>query len=198
MDWSTFHRRAEVMESVIAEAGRRKDGALPTDVPGVAERFRGEEDLLGALRLRWYNHLAGAIERELAVQPVDLEEAVVSAWRRTDADLPGVREILAAHRPIHEGPAATAEHKEWELLGVSAGQGSISGGQTLRAGRRIEGRARRHRVTPSRFDERNMLRRPVQPQIRGPVAGLRRRLSRNEVAPSAPGEPRPRTAMRRV
>lgn len=198
MDWSTFHRRAEVLESVIAEAGRRKDGALPTEMPGVVERFRGEDDLLGALRLRWYNHLAGAIERELSGQPVDLEDAVVSAWRRTDADLPGVREILDAHRPVDEGPAATAELKEWQLLGVSAGQGSVSGAQTVRAGRRIEDQARRHRVTPARFDERNKLRRPVQPPIRGPVAGLRRRLSRKAVQPGAPGQPRHGRAARRM
>jgi hypothetical protein len=181
MNWTTFHRRSEVLEGVIAEAGRRRDGSLPMDVPGVAERFSGPDDLLGALRLRWYNHLAGAIERALAGQPVDLEEAVVGAWRRTDADLPGIREILDQQRPDPDDPASTAEQKEWELLAASAGEASISGAHAVQAGRRIEDRARTHRVRPARFGERNTLRRPVQPSIRGPVAGLRRRLSRNQV-----------------
>lgn len=187
MDWSTFHRRTEVLESVVKEAGRRRDGTLPTDVPGVAERFRGPEDLVAALRLRWYNHLAGAIERALAGQPVDLEEAVVGAWRRTDADLPGVRDILDAHRT--DQPAAIAEQKEWQLLAASAGEASTSEPQTVQAGRRIEGRARTHRVEPARFDERNKLSRPVQPSLRGPVAGLRRRLARDQVKlPGAKGD----------
>lgn len=181
MNWTTFHRRTEVLESVIAEAGHRRDGTLPIDVPGVAERFSGPEDLLAALRLRWYNHLAGAIERALAGQPVDLEDAVVGAWRRTDADLPGVRAILDAHRPESHEPSARAEQKEWELLAASAGEASVSGPRAVRAGRMIEDRARRHRVTPARFGERNTFRRPVQPSIHGPLAGLRRRLSRNQV-----------------
>lgn len=181
MNWTTFHRRTEVLEAVIEEAGRRCDGSLPTDLPGVAERFEGPGDLLGALRLRWYNHLAGAIERALAQQPADLEEAVVGAWRRTDADLPGVRQILDAHAPAPEEPAASARYKEWELLAASAGEASTSGPRALQAGRRIEHRARRHRVSAARFDGRNRLRRPLQPAIRGPVAGMRRRFSRDQV-----------------
>lgn len=189
MNWTTFHRRIEVLEAVIAEAGSRRDGSLPTDVSGVDERFADVEDLLSALRLRWYNHLAGAIERELAAQPVDLEEAVVAAWRRTDADLPGVREILDRHRSDSDGPAETAELKEWELLAASAGEASMGGPQAVRAGRRIEDRARRHRVTPARFGEGNTLHRPVQPPVRGPVAGLRRRLSRDKVKMQQPPGP---------
>ena len=181
MNWTTFHHRTEVLEAVIAEAGRRRDGTLPTDVPGVAERFAGPEDLLAALRLRWYNHLAGAVERELAAQPADLEDAVVAAWRRTDADLPGIREILDAHRPDPDDPARAAEQKEWQLLAASAGEASMGGPRAQRAGRRIEDRARRHRVSPGRFGERNKLGRPVQPSVRGPVAGLRRRLGRDRV-----------------
>jgi hypothetical protein len=181
MNWTNFHRRTAVLEAVIAEAGSRRDGSLPTAVPGVAERFHGPGDLLGALRLRWYNHLAGAIERALAQQPDDLEAAVVGAWRRTDADMPGVRQILDAHPADPDEPAAAARYKEWQLLAASAGEAGTSSPRTFNAGRRIEHRARRHRVTPARFAERNTIRRPVQPAIHGPVAGLRRRLSRNQV-----------------
>ena len=39
------------------------------DVPGVAERFRDELDLLGALHLKWHTRLAGHIESEHPCRP---------------------------------------------------------------------------------------------------------------------------------
>ena len=54
MTWKAFHNRGETLRAVIAESAVRRDGILPMDVPGVAERFRDELDLLGALQMRWH------------------------------------------------------------------------------------------------------------------------------------------------
>ena len=77
MTWKSFHRRGEILRTVIATADASRDGVLPMDVEGVAETFGDELRLLGALQLRWHTRLAGRIERELMHQPMDLEGAVV-------------------------------------------------------------------------------------------------------------------------
>ena len=46
-------------------ADDRRDGVLPMDVPGVAENFTDELDLVGALLLKWHARLSGNIERAL-------------------------------------------------------------------------------------------------------------------------------------
>ena len=61
MTWSTFHRRGEVLRGVIDAADTRRDGLLPTDVPGVPETFDDELALLGALQLRWHTRLSGRL-----------------------------------------------------------------------------------------------------------------------------------------
>lgn len=126
MTWEAFHRRGDVLNDVVREAGRRRDGILPTDVPGVSETFHDELDLLAALQLRWHTRLAGRIEGELAEQPLDLREAVVSAWRGAATAMPGMPEILAHYR-AHPTDAAMAQAvsvataKEHHMLAVMAG-----------------------------------------------------------------------------
>ncbi|HET8982469.1 MAG TPA: hypothetical protein VFN47_07265, partial [Pedococcus sp.] len=83
MTWDAFHRRGEVLRNVLDHAETHRDGALPMELPGVAETFGDETTLLGALQLRWHTRLAGTIERELMGQPMDLESAVMTAWRKT-------------------------------------------------------------------------------------------------------------------
>ena len=61
--WDSFHRRGEVLRAVVDEANLRRDGMLPTDLPGVAETFRDDLSLVAALQLRWHTRLAGTIER---------------------------------------------------------------------------------------------------------------------------------------
>ena len=39
MTWTAFHRRGEVLRTVVETADQRVDGELPLDVPGVAETF---------------------------------------------------------------------------------------------------------------------------------------------------------------
>ncbi|WP_051551403.1 hypothetical protein [Nocardioides sp. URHA0020] len=147
MTWTSFHRRGEVLRDVIASADRRRDGRLPLDLPGVAETFGDEVSLLGALQLRWHTRLAGRIERELLAQPLELEDAVVAAWRTAAHELPGVRAILDRERSSPSTPdiAAVMQKsmaKEHALLALSAGRISTPGAAAERVGAEIEERAR--------------------------------------------------------
>jgi hypothetical protein len=120
-------RRGETLRDVIATANDRCDGRLPLDVPGVAETFHDELDLLGALQLRWHSRLTGHLEQELVREPIDLDQAVEAAWRTTVRELPGVRAIIDRHR-AEPGDAAIAEAmaksaaKERDLLALASGQ----------------------------------------------------------------------------
>ena len=147
MTWTTFHRRGEILRTVITTADARRDGRLPMDVEGVAETFGDELSLVGALSLRWHTRLAGRIERELMAQPTDLEGSVVTAWRRTAEELPGIRAILDHHRafPVDAAMAealARATAKEHVLLAVMAGRSSAADRAAARVGERIEQQAR--------------------------------------------------------
>jgi hypothetical protein len=147
MTWKSFHSRGEILRDVIAAANARRDGALPLDVPGVAEVFDDELALLGALQLRWHTRLAGRIERELMRQPMELEQAVVAAWHATADELPGVLAILDRER-AEPRDAATADAmaksaaKERILLAMMAGRVSAPDDIAVRVGAAIESRAR--------------------------------------------------------
>src|SRR5690348_5662323 len=97
MTWNAFHNRGEILREVIAVADQRRDGHLPTDVAGVRGNFAGELDLLSALLLKWHARLSGNVERELMLEPMELERAVARAWRRTGDEMPGVRAIIDRH-----------------------------------------------------------------------------------------------------
>lgn len=147
MTWTSYHRRGDVLRSVIEAADRRRDGALPTDVPGVGETFADADELLGALQLKWHTRLAGRIEREQLSQPMDLRGAVVRAWRATADELPGIRAVIDAHR-ADPGTERTAlimrksAAKEHALLAVSAGLASAQDQRAAAVGSRIEDEAR--------------------------------------------------------
>ena len=147
MTWQSFHNRGEILRTVIATADDRQDGILPMDVAGVAETFDDELALLGALQLRWHTRLAGRIERELMNQPMDLEQAVVTAWRGTRDELPGVRKIVDHYRsePTDAAMAeamARATAKEQIMLAAMAGRSSVQDAAAARVGEAIEQRAR--------------------------------------------------------
>ena len=141
------HSRGAILRDVIATANARRDGALPLDVPGVPETFGDELTLLGALQLRWHTRLAGRIERELMNQPMDLEDAVVSAWRATAEELPGVLAIVDRYRAEPTSPAMAdalrrSAVKERALLAMMAGRAS-STADAHGVGAAIEHQARR-------------------------------------------------------
>jgi hypothetical protein len=147
MTWDAFHRRGEVLRNVLDYAETHRDGVLPMELPGVAETFGDEVTLLGTLQLRWHTHLAGAIERELMGQPMELEDAVVTAWRKTATDLAGVRAVLDActSAPVSDEMADMldkAHRKDWTLMAAMAGKASPADEGAARVGRSIEQKAR--------------------------------------------------------
>jgi len=159
MTWTSFHRRGDVLRDVIAAADQRRDGTLPRDVDGVSATFADDLDLLGALQLKWHTRLAGRIEREQMSQPLDLQDAVVRAWQRTAAELPGIRAVIDEHR-AHPADEATDEimrksaAKEHILLAVMAGQASAHDALAAAVGARIEERAR---MTATSLDQRSRI-----------------------------------------
>jgi len=147
MTWDAFHRRGEVLRNVIRLADQRRDGVLPMDAPGVAETFGDELNLLAALQLRWHTRLAGAIEREMATPAVDLQSAVLAAWRTAASEMPGVRAIIDActAAPSSGEMAAMldrANRKDWTLLAAMAGKASPNDRAAEQVGREIEQMAR--------------------------------------------------------
>jgi hypothetical protein len=152
MTWTTFHRRGEVLRTVTATADARRDGLLPMDVEGVRETFGDELALLAALQLRWHTRLSGHLEHALMHQPLDIEDAVVSAWHATAEELPGTRLVLDhyRHEPADEAMADAmriAAGKEQVLLAAMAGRSSGDVAATVTEGRALEARARTYRPT---------------------------------------------------
>ena len=154
MTWAAFHRRGEVLRAVVDHADAHRDGALPTHLPGVAETFVDDLDLLAALQLRWHTRLAGRIERALLDQPADPESAVLTAWRSTASELAGVRMVLdrAVADPATDALAGAlhrAQEKDWGLMASMAASGAPDG-DAVRLGRAFEQRARDgHDLTPA-------------------------------------------------
>ena len=147
MTWNAFHSRGEILRAVTAAADARLDGRLPLDVDGVERVFEDEIDLLGALQLRWHTRLAGRIDRALMTQPMDLEAAVIEAWRATAEELPGIRLVLDHHRehPLDERMADVmdaAAAKEQAVLAVMAGRAGTDSTAAASVGAVLESRAR--------------------------------------------------------
>jgi hypothetical protein len=147
MTWTTFHRRGDVLRTVTEVLDARRDGVLPMDLPGVAETFGSEHDLLAALLLRWHTRLSGHLERALMAQPADADRTVVEAWHATADELPGVRAAIEHYRddPRDEHLAvalATSVAKEHLMLGAMAGRHGATPTETAAAGRFLAERAR--------------------------------------------------------
>ena len=147
MTWKSHHRRGDVLREVIRTADERLDGRLPRDVEGVTDTFGDDLTLLGALTLRWHTRLAGHIERELADQPLDLENAVALAWLKAAEDMPGTRAVIDHHVAHPTSPEmaralSVAMEKEHEMLALMAGRASAPGPAAARVGRSIELAAR--------------------------------------------------------
>jgi hypothetical protein len=185
--WESVHRRGEVLRAVVDEANQRRDGVLPMELPGVAETFGDELSLVAALQLRWHTRLTGRIERALMDQPMELEAAVVTAWRGTADELAGVRMILdsaTAHPSSEEMATAleTARRKDWTMMAAMAGKAGPADAGAATVGRSLEEQARalyrptatapRHRAEPepSRGDL-------LREQLRGGLTKLKAHLA---------------------
>ena len=176
MTWKAFHNRGETLRAVIAESAARRDGILPMDVPGVAEHFRDELDLLGALQIKWHTRLAGHIESELSVQPMDLRAAVVAGWARTAEELPGVRMIIDHYRshPVDDAMAQAVVRmtsKEHHYLAAMAGRASVAREEGHAVGAEIEKVARTTPAgTPAIDVVEDEPRRPFMERLRAAIA----------------------------
>lgn len=147
MTWNAFHRRGDVLASIIKTIDARTDGELPMDLPGVAETFSDELDVISALTLKWHARLSVNIERALHAEPMDLESAVAEAWRSTSEQLPGIRRVIDRYTvaPSTEGMAAalaTVHEKEWVRLAMASGLANYPSTKAAAVGRRVETKAR--------------------------------------------------------
>lgn len=147
MTWNAYHRRGDVLNDIIATLDARTDGDLPMDLPGVAETFTGEVDVLSALTLKWNARIGVNIEKALHAEPMDLEAAVAAAWRETCEQLPGIRRAIDRYTeaPTSEGVAqalALAHEKEWVRLALAAGLANYANDAAAAVGQRVESRAR--------------------------------------------------------
>ncbi|RHW27056.1 hypothetical protein D0Z08_10290 [Nocardioides immobilis] len=88
-----YRQRYRALKLVIEEMDRRRDGVIPSQVAELWEVFEDDVDLVGALQMRWYTRLSGRIDFEQS-RGHDRDQAVVSAWRLTHAEMPGVRMAL--------------------------------------------------------------------------------------------------------
>lgn len=161
MTWNAFHHRGEILQTVIDTADARRDGVLPTDVPGVPETFHSDLDLIGALWIKWHARLSGNIERELMAQPMDLEAAITNAWRKTSQDAPGIRMILDRYTSTPSDPEMAAamtraQEKEWLKLASAAGLANDESAAAARAGERVTRNARAGAVVPAQPGPRDV------------------------------------------
>ena len=154
MTWNAFHHRGEILQSVVEIADARRDGVLPMQLPGVAETFRDELDVIAALWLKWNARLSGNLERALTGEPLDLEDAVASAWQQTRDQLPGIRLVLDRYVESPSGPEMAvaldrAKEKERCRLATAAGLANDESAAAARVGRQIELKARTQVVAPA-------------------------------------------------
>ncbi|MFL6060456.1 MAG: hypothetical protein ACJ72E_04420 [Marmoricola sp.] len=161
MTWNAFHHRGEILQTVIETADARRDGVLPTDVPGITETFHNDLDLIGALSMKWHARLSGNIERELMAQPMDLEAAITHAWRKTSQESPGIRMILDRYTTSPTDPEmaaamAKAQEKEWLKLASAAGLANDESAAAARAGERVTRNARTGAVVPAQTGPRDV------------------------------------------
>ena len=140
--------RASVLHEVIEEILVRKDGQIPTDIEGIATFFDDIEDLANALLLRWHTRLVASLERGLADEPEDRDEAVIEAWQHATWIYWGVRKVIdeLAENPPTEGvapPGRTTARNDWAAMAGAAGLASGFDEPAVRVGHRLELEARR-------------------------------------------------------
>lgn len=157
--------RASVLRAMIGEMLDRKDGQVPSNVHGAETFFDGLDDIANALLLRWHTRLTASLERSLANDPFDREEAVIEAWRHANWIYWGVRMVIDqfAEKPpsdIVAHAVRTTAHNDWAAMAVAAGLASNRGESAARVGQRLELEARhRDRVERSTAREHGNRRR---------------------------------------
>ena len=166
MSWTDFHRRQEILEAATRHAGRNPGASLSLDeIPGAADLFGCEEQLLLALHYKWTQVLSGYLRAELADPDEagdlgDQVDAVTRAWRRATTDHEPMHAVLDAGGERH---TSIAELRDGELrmLAVTAGLADPreDGEEIVKVGHAFEALLRTSREEPAR-------RRPVMGHLR--------------------------------
>lgn len=96
MSWNDFYRRRGLLEAVLNAAEQeRPDGLAFTDVPGTADEFGTETDVLRALHQRWSQLLSGYLRAELSrARDGEHPDAVARGWHAAVATHPTLRAVL--------------------------------------------------------------------------------------------------------
>jgi hypothetical protein len=143
-----------VLRAVAQVLDRRLDGVLPRDVPGVAECFADDADLVGALTLSWHAHLGArldvALEAAQRSGTTSRPQAVTRAWADAAEQLRGVRRLLdrqaaePASAAVAEVLARSAAQEHALLARAAEGAAALrtDDDRTQAVGRRLERQAR--------------------------------------------------------
>src|SRR5262249_27482246 len=117
MSWTDFYRRREILEAAVRHAKRAPGEPLDlAEIPGSADVFGAEENLLLALQYKWTQVLGGHLRAELA-DPEDAAaegvgdqvDTVSRAWRRAQSEHETLRAVLDAG--LTRYPALLALHE---------------------------------------------------------------------------------------
>jgi hypothetical protein len=129
MSWTDFYRRREILEAAIRHAGRAPGEPLTLEeIPGAADAFGSEENLLLAMQYKWSQLLGGHLRAELAdpadaaADTVDSDQvdAVSRAWRRAQSENEALRAVLDGAQERH--PVIARQHEgELRMLAITAG-----------------------------------------------------------------------------
>ncbi|GAA2339593.1 hypothetical protein GCM10009854_14990 [Saccharopolyspora halophila] len=119
MSWNTYYQRKHAIAEVLDNARRDPRSALDT----IPNPFTGAGELLAALHYKWMQQLNGRVEVALADTEHsphgDRVEAVTTAWRRTAATNPALRDVLEHHAEHPVLRAANAQ--QHRMLALAAG-----------------------------------------------------------------------------
>ncbi|WP_040586669.1 hypothetical protein [Sciscionella marina] len=127
MSWDDFYRRRDAVNTVLATAARRGNGALPYDeLPAVREVFGTREELLTTLQYKWQQTLTGQIDVAIAEADddprIDRFDVVRDAWLAATKREPVLRAVLDAneHHPAISGRIANERRKLAHLAGLTS------------------------------------------------------------------------------
>ncbi|SFQ45769.1 hypothetical protein [Amycolatopsis rubida] len=126
MSWTDFYRRREILDAAVRQARRAPRAPLSlAEIPGAAEEFGTEENLLRALQYKWTQLLSGYLRAEFADPdeadlPGDQVDAVTRAWRQAQRDHEDLRAALDG--ALERCPALEPLHRtELHMLALTAG-----------------------------------------------------------------------------
>ena len=124
MSWNDFYRRRDLLEAVLNAAQEGHGRLALTDVPGAAEEFGTETNLLLALHHRWSQLLTGHLRAELShARDGEHADAVARGWQAAAGTHPTLRAVLDQHLDTEDAPHELRAMRETDLrtLAIAAG-----------------------------------------------------------------------------